>query len=810
MSFRLSRGFGFIALLMLLGVSGRLLAQASPDFTPEEKAWIKDHPVVLFTGAPRLAPIEMVVNGQYEGVAAEYLNAISRKSGLRFQFVPINLWSAAQRALLDRKIDLIPNATTWGISDTVRSQVALTEPYFFSPAVVITRSDSPVTSSLDSFNGKTIATRRGASYAEIIRNQYPQITLLLTDDTQETLDAVVEGKAAAAVGPSAVLVPFLRRKYAGLLGISGAVNGMPLSVEMAVRLDDPLLYSIIRKSLNSLTADETDKIEDSALDQSDYGAPSLMSILRYRIRELLVLCVLIALLGLFAYRARVAHRAAEKSELAKSRFLAVMSHEIRTPMNAVLASIEMLEQTTLNARQQKLANTAATASEALLSLLDDVLDLSKLDAKRLELERIPTDVGALTLKVADIVRVRAREKGLPIDVDIDDSIHRDVLIDPTRLRQVLLNLLTNALKFTEHGSIKVTLGIVNHSGKPHDATLSVRVTDTGIGISPDQQASLFQAYTQADSSTTRRYGGTGLGLTICKELIELMGGQIALESAVNVGTRVSFTLPVQLVDRVTAATAPVAQGQILDAGPPSPSTAGTVLVVDDHPNNQYVMGEQLRDLGVASVAVSDGYAALEAIQTQAFSLVLMDCHMPGMDGYETTRRIREHEVAARLEHLPIIAISAATDASHLNQCMDSGMDGVLKKPLRLDELRGMLQLWMGHLSPAPEERSEGTSKTIDLASLYRAALLEDIHALKAALENRDDEAASGLAHRLKGAAFVARLGVIAQLTEQLETLIDARGQNYHTDALSIVTKIHSEISQLPADSGHEKADSDAL
>jgi two-component system, NarL family, sensor histidine kinase EvgS len=809
MSSRHSQRFSLIVLLMLLGISGRLLAQASPNFTPEEKAWIKNHPVVLFTGAPRLAPIEMVVNGRYEGIAAEYLNAISRKSGLRFQFVPINLWSAAQRALLDRKIDLIPNATTWGISDTVRSQVALTEPYFFSPTVVITQSDSPVTSSLDSFDGKTIATQRGASYAEIIRNQYPQITLLLTDSTQETLDAVAEGKAAAAVGPSAVLVPFLRRKYAGILGISGAVNGMPLSVEMGVRLDDPMLYSIIRKSLNSLTAEETDKIEDSVLDQIDYGAPTLMSILRYRLPELSLLAALIALLGLFAYRARVAHRAAEASELAKSRFLAVMSHEIRTPMNAVLASIEMLEKTMLDARQQKLANMAATASEALLSLLDDVLDLSKLDAKRLELEQIPTDVGALTLKVADIVRVRAREKGLPIDVDIHDSIQRDVLIDPTRFRQVLLNLLTNAVKFTDQGSIKMRLEITNSNGDQNDASLSVRVTDTGIGISPEQQASLFQAYTQADSSTTRRYGGTGLGLTICKELVELMGGKVALESAVNVGTTVKFTLPVQLVDR--AINAPVSLEQDSPtASLRSADVVGTVLVVDDHPNNQFVMGEQLRDLGVSAVIVSDGHAALEAIQAQTISLVLMDCHMPGMDGYETTRRIREREATHSLEHLPIIAISAATDASHLNQCMESGMDGVLKKPLRLDELRGMLQLWMGHLSPVTEHISQGMSQTIDLASLYKNALFEDVDALKVAFQDQDDEAASRLAHRLRGAALVAHLDAIAHLAEQLETLIDANAQNYHTDALSIVEKIHAEVSKLAADSDSEKADSGAL
>ena len=797
---RASRWFGFVILLLLCG---RLLAQTAPDFTPEERQWIKDHPVVTFAADPWIPPIESMKDGKYTGVVAEYLKAITQKSGLVFRYVPTKDWDDAQRAFLDGRVDLLPNVSVARVDMKTVQQMLLTDAYYATSTIIVTQGNRPVAFNADALDGKVVAIRPRGAYANIFPRRFPHATLLPVRDPAAALDAVKDGKADAAIGTDATFMPLLRRKYAGQLGVAGTMDDLPFFAQMGVRRDEPVLYSIIRKSLGSLSAVETDKMLENVLDQTDYGAPSLLSILRYRAWELLLLGLLIALLGVFAYRTRVAYRAAEKSELAKSRFLAVMSHEIRTPMNAVLASIEMLEQTNLDARQQKLASTAATASEALLGLLDNVLDLSKLDAKRLELERIPADVGALALKVADVVRMRAREKGLPIEVEIHDPIHRQVLIDPTRFRQVLLNLLTNALKFTEQGSITLRLEIAGNSAGQNNANLSVRVTDTGIGISPEQQAGLFQAYTQADSSTTRRYGGTGLGLTICKELVELMGGQISLESAVNVGTTVSFTLPVQWAKAIE----PIAQ-ETLAAEDTSPSRmAGTVLVVDDHPVNQFVIGEQLRELGVAVVMASDGQAALQTIEVLPFALVLMDCHMPGMDGYETTRRIREREAANGLAHLPVIAISAATDASHLKQCLESGMDAVLKKPLRLDELHGMLQVWMGQPT-APANVSRRSSLPADLASLYRSALREDVNALSTAINNHDNQAAGHLAHRLKGAALVAQLDAIAQLAGQLEALLDASIPDSDANARSLAEQLQVEVSQLPTGSPNEKVDID--
>jgi two-component system sensor histidine kinase EvgS len=479
-------------------------------------------------------------------------------------------------------------------------------------------------------------------------------------------------------------------------------------------------------------------------------------------------------------------RQAERSELAKSRFLAVMSHEIRTPMNAILASIEMLQQSPLEPNQRKLALTASTASEALLGLLDDVLDLSKLDAHRLELETMPTDIERLAQKVVDVVTVKARDKALPIHLSVDNPSGAHAVVDPTRLRQILLNLLGNAVKFTQRGSIMLDIRV--EGAQSHPGRIHARVRDTGIGIPKDQQTKLFQAYVQADSATTRQYGGTGLGLTICKELVELMGGQISLESTQDVGTTVSFTIPARLV----AASMEPEVSSVSESAV-SLESGGQVLVVEDHPQNRFVMAEQLRALGVDAIFVADGRAAIETIGQHPVSLVLMDCHMPEMDGYETTRRIRQRETNLNLPRVPVIAISAATDAAHLKRCMDSGMDSVLKKPLRLDELRSMLGLWMDRLQPAESIAAPAADNhSIDMFELYKASIEEDAQALKDALAKEDRDNIIHFAHRIKGAALMISAEGMAQSAGHIEDLAKAANDPAIADALQ---KLQEEIAR---------------
>jgi len=536
---------------------------------------------------------------------------------------------------------------------------------------------------------------------------------------------------------------------------------------MGVRATEPLLHAILNKSLNSITAHESDQIYDDFLTQADYGSPTLWSIYQHWRGELIVAALGMFLLAFFAWRARVERRRAIRSERAKTRFLATMSHEIRTPINAMLGSIEMLGRTALDGRQKAFTDNAAVAAEALIDLLDNVLDLSKLDAGKLTLEKLPTVLGDLMGHAVSLARPGAEEKGLTINLGIEQADDALVVLDPTRMRQVLNNLLGNAVKFTQRGCINVDARVARDIDEGSQGTLHVRITDTGVGIPLEQQARLFEAYSQADGSTTREFGGTGLGLTICRELIEMMGGTIVLDSLPGSGTTVALNLPVALVLPSAHSIASAAGSAVTSNGVARARPGGRVLVVEDHPGNRALIREQLLELGVRPTLVDSGSAALQAVENGDFDLVLMDCHMPGMDGYEATRRIRARPRSG--PHLPIVAISASTGAEHLAECLGSGMDGVLRKPLRLEELRSTLELWPVQL--AGERDAEPTTKAEPAAIDHIALLREDLTGIQDAIRAGDLSLARHHAHRLAGAARMLSHGQVATLAEQVEATV---------------------------------------
>ena len=790
------------ALGWLLWLTGAALLPmrlyAAPAFSAEEQQWIKDHPVVRIATDNRLAPLEYIENGKYKGLVADYLAAVTRLSGLRFELVPTDNWNQAQQAFLAGKVDLFPNAIPLRVDAQVRERLLFTEPYFSSPMIIVTRSDQPVILNPEELDGKVVAIRGGGSSEREFAARFPGFRPVYTSQAGDGLEMVLRGDVYASVGSEAVYLPLLRRRYVGRLGVSGVLNDMPLVTAMGVRKDEPLLYSIVSKSLAGLSAHDTDLIYQRWAQAADYGAPSLGSLISYRKTELSLLAIGILLLTWFAWRAHVARRQAQASDLAKSRFLAVMSHEIRTPMNAILASIEMLQNSLRDQHDRKLAHTASTAAESLLDLLDDVLDLSKLDAHRLELELLPTDIGQLVHKAVEVAQIRANDKSLPIRTTIENAETGYVMVDPTRVRQVLMNLLSNAVKFTRHGGIDVVMRVDrDEQGR---GILSGRVSDTGIGIAPAQQKGLFDAYAQADTTTTRKYGGTGLGLTICRELVQLMGGSIALHSEEGVGTTVSFTLPVGLTARPPE---PEHVEGVAEVPHDFSGGEGAVLVVEDHPQNRFILAEQMRSLGVRAELVADGAAALAAIENLSIQLVLMDCHMPEMDGYEATRRIREREMRLGLPRVTVIAVSAATDSKHLEKCMASGMDGVLKKPLRLDELRSMLRLWLTSAPATSDKAPRAASissppmadplRQVDLHALYRQSVEEDEAALDSAFAEGDREHVVHFAHRLKGAALMVDAKALAGYAESVEMI--ARSDAPVSDAKAALMSLQEEVSR---------------
>ncbi|MGE3149985.1 MAG: ATP-binding protein [Pseudorhodoplanes sp.] len=402
---------------------------------------------------------------------------------------------------------------------------------------------------------------------------------------------------------------------------------------------------------------------------------------------------------------------AQAANNAKSTFLATMSHEIRTPMNGVLGMMDVLERQGLNAEQKRSVATMRDSAQALLGVIDDVLDFSKIEAGRLELEETAFSLSGLIDGVISTLRRQAAMKGLALGVEIAEGSNDMLLGDSVRVRQILFNLVGNALKFTDRGRVLVRASTVP-VGEGH-ARVTLCVTDTGIGLDDEQKSRLFRPFGQADSSTTRRYGGTGLGLSIVRRLAELMDGDVSVESEAGHGSTFTVTMMLQ------AAPAGIADG-FAAASPPAqtfaPLADGTrVLVADDHPVNREVLIRQLGILGVAAEAANDGIEALAAWKPERFAAVLVDIHMPRMDGYELARRLRT-EPGGRT--IPIVAVTANALKGEEERCLAAGMDAYLAKPVSIDRLRVTLQRWL----PIGSASASASSTTLPVAAIDRSVL----------------------------------------------------------------------------------------
>ncbi|MGX1022065.1 two-component system sensor histidine kinase EvgS [Pseudomonas sp. Y3 TE3536] len=778
------------------GNTSLLLERHLTALTAEEAAWIAHNPTVKVLVNTSLAPLTFNdAQHRTNGITLELLKQISLRTGLHFK--PIESQSAqAMIERLARGDAQMIGALGYGTERA--KQLRFTRPYLVSPRVLVTRNDATSSAQAKALDGQRVALVRGSPQRAELQRRFPRAKVVEVDNPLGLMEAVASGAADVALSNYINATYYINHVFKDQLRIASVLDDSPAIAAFAVAPDQPQLQAILDKALLSIPPEELDQLINR------WRTSTLVSDSPWRDYRTLALQVLVLSALLLAgvvfwntYLRKLIHQRtdaqhalqaqlalsrglleqlrqakddAEQASQTKSTFLATMSHEIRTPMNAVIGLLELaLEDSRAGRCDTQTLQTAHDSAIGLLELIGDILDISRIESGHMTLQPVPTNLVDLVRNTLRVFEGNARIKGLHLHSALPTSPGW-VMADPLRLKQVLSNLISNAIKFTERGEVHVSL-ILSPADAKSDLQVELCVRDTGIGISPKDQARLFNAFAQADGPRARQ--GAGLGLVISRTLAELMGGTLSLHSVEGVGSKVQVCLQLP----ASQAPAPAEQrAPVLEAS----SGPLNILVVDDYPANLLLLERQLHTLGHRVTLAENGEAALARWQAARFDLVITDCSMPIMDGHELTRRIRKLEHEGELMACKILGVTANAQAEERARCLASGMDECLFKPIGLQTLKNHLPQASTHTPPVQAQGSgfnlsELRHLTQDDEQLTRHLLeqlsqsaSEDLAALCALGPEADSDAVRALAHRIKGGAKMLKMRTLVKHCEAIE------------------------------------------
>lgn len=670
----------------------------------DERKWVQEHRDVRYSEV-NWKPISIVKNSQMQGMLREYLDIIAEKTGLHFIFKKSTSWPNVLEKFQAKEIDMIPGIG----ASSAEMRLGLSSHTFASfPFVLVSNDPNTFINDITELDGKTIAVPKFWTSYNYLKAKHPKINVIATKDIFEALNLVKKGKADAFLGHMAIAMYYIGRYYPNTLYIAGR-GGYEFEHKILLQKGDKKLLHIINKALDSISDEEKLEIKNKWLKVEVKKSHD------YTVLYEIAFGLLILILVGFYWNRKLTHEIHERKRVeealmlekenlakakmladaankSKSEFLANMSHEIRTPMNAIMGFTELLNEQLSEPRLKAYVKTIQTASNTLLTLINDILDLSKIEAGKLKIETKPTDLFQLSNEISSIFMMHVKNKGLDFIVHVDESIPKSLLLDEVRLRQILFNLIGNAVKFTEKGYIKLSIKALSIKEHLSKIDLEIAVEDSGIGIKEDQLQKIFKEFEQQDGQDNRKFGGTGLGLSISKRLSSMMGGDI------SVASKNGATFTVHLYDVNISSVESEMSCDTTESSQEIEFVKSKILVVDDIEDNRELIVKNFEGTNIEIVTANDGVEAIEKVKSENPDLILMDIRMPNMDGYEASRQIK------LTNSIPIIALTASVMQDENEKIKREHFDGYLRKPVLKKELFHEISQFIEHKNIVQEEK----------------------------------------------------------------------------------------------------------